>query len=215
MIDWALLLMTFTALLWAAYADWRRKRAEIRSAATTLTLESVGSEDSALQRHILGEAKEILAFGSRAAERNSDGMKDIQGMVSHAESSVQALGQSSERVGAIIHAIGDIAEQTNLLALNAAIEAARAGDSGRGFAVVADEVRKLAERSGAATKEISSLVADIQLQVKQAVQAMESGAQDVDRQVSLADELGRAFGELGTLIDRLADSDHDSLAEAA
>ncbi len=64
--------------------------------------------------------------------------------------------------------------------MNAAIEAARAGEQGRGFAVVADEVRKLAERTTKATKEIESIVVNIQNQTHKAVKSMEKGKIDVN-----------------------------------
>jgi len=71
---------------------------------------------------------------------------------------MDAITQASGQVGEIVAMIDELAFQTNLLALNAAVEAARAGDQGRGFAVVATEVRNLAQRSGAAAKNIKSLI---------------------------------------------------------
>jgi len=72
--------------------------------------------------------------------------------------SVQGIEQDARRMQEIIGVIDGIAFQTNILALNAAVEAARAGEQGRGFAVVAAEVRMLAGRSGAAAREIRTLI---------------------------------------------------------
>jgi methyl-accepting chemotaxis protein len=97
------------------------------------------------------------------------GHEGISDKVNRSAQTVQEMGNRSEQIGNIVATIEDIASQTNLLALNAAIEAARAGEHGKGFAVVADEVRKLAERSSAATKEISSLIKNIQSSVQDSV----------------------------------------------
>ena len=90
--------------------------------------------------------------------RISMALEDINERMQSMTTAANELGDASGTIGRAVHLISEITDQTNLLALNAAIEAARAGEVGRGFAVVADEVRKLAERTKAATSEISHIV---------------------------------------------------------
>ncbi|WP_259639489.1 methyl-accepting chemotaxis protein, partial [Pseudomonas syringae] len=83
-----------------------------------------------------------------------------------------------------------------LLALNAAIEAARAGEQGRGFAVVADEVRLLAQNTGKSTKEIAGMIEKIQAGVRETVESMRSGVQEVNEGVEMAGTAGQAIIEI-------------------
>ncbi|WP_308418407.1 methyl-accepting chemotaxis protein [Iodobacter ciconiae] len=80
--------------------------------------------------------------------------------------------------------------------MNAAIEAARAGEQGRGFSVVADEVRKLAERTSQSTLEIATMVGQIQSGTREAIVQMESGVQQANASVVLANEAGTAIEDI-------------------
>lgn len=135
----------------------------------------------------------IAKEGGKVVSETIEGMNRVALVVKKSAETVQALGKSSDQIGEIIQVIDDIADQTNLLALNAAIEAARAGEQGRGFAVVADEVRKLAERTTKATKEIATMIKQIQKDTEGAVVSMKLGTEEVEKGKALADRAGQSL----------------------
>jgi methyl-accepting chemotaxis protein len=106
------------------------------------------------------QASRLAAEARNAADGGS-------GVVGAAVSAMAQIEESSRRVSEVVGLIEEIAFQTNLLALNAAVEAARAGDAGRGFAVVASEVRALAEKAARASRDVKSLIAGSNSQVRQ------------------------------------------------
>ena len=156
--------------------------------------------------------------GSEAVQNTIRGMDEMREQIQETAKRIKRLGESSQQIGEILELINDIAEQTNILSLNAAIQAAMAGEAGRGFAVVADEVQRLAERSGAATKQISGLVKTIQTDTNEAVVSMEKATNGVVEATRLADTAGQSLGEIESVSEQLSDLivqiAHDALEQS-
>ncbi|CAM5355529.1 methyl-accepting chemotaxis protein [Thauera mechernichensis] len=158
-------------------------------------------------------AAELVDKASADTHSALDIMQEMVGRVEQAASQVtasqadvQSLAASSKQIGGIVGVIREIAEQTNLLALNAAIEAARAGEQGRGFAVVADEVRKLAERTASSTREISTLIHEIQQHVDSTVDSMQAAGVNVSGSLELVSRTEAALRSIGDSSERVAQS---------
>ncbi len=123
--------------------------------------------------------------GMTAAREAIGGMHDIKEAVEATATVVNRLGKRSHEIGQILKVIDEVTDQTGLLALNAAILASQAGEHGKGFAVVAEEIKDLAERTAASTQEIASLIASVQEETAESVQAMSRGLVAVERGVDL------------------------------
>jgi methyl-accepting chemotaxis protein len=155
-------------------------------------VQSNANETARLSEEVAHDAER----GAEAILKTIGEIYRIKESSQEAVSVISNLGSRIDAIGQILNVIDDVAEQTNLLALNAAIIAAQAGEHGKGFAVVADEIKDLAERAGASTKEIADLIKTIQSESKNAISAVERGAQNVDRGVEVSNEAERALKKI-------------------
>jgi methyl-accepting chemotaxis protein len=143
--------------------------------------------------------------GGAVMEAASITMEKIAAATHTVSERMNSLAQRSGEIGKVVSVIQEISEQTNLLALNAAIEAARAGEHGRGFAVVAGEVRRLAERTKAATEEISTTISSIQDETRQTLGVMQESRSAVENGMA---ETGRARKSLADTIEASKQVEH-------
>lgn len=148
-------------------------------------------------------ARENAQAGAEAMVKTIRGMAQIRSQVRETSRTIKRLGEVSQEIGQIIEVIDDIADQTTMLAMNAALAAAQAGEHGRGFAIVAEQVGKLAERSAEATREVATLVRNIQMETNAAVVAMETGTRDVVEGSRLADIAGERLSAIDSVVAEL------------
>jgi methyl-accepting chemotaxis protein len=178
----------------------RRQRQELDHLATAITEMTATADSVAVDINELAaaadESMRKTEEGDRVVQHSLEGIGNLTKEIRYGSEVVAALEEKSQQIGVVIDVIKNIAEQTNLLALNAAIEAARAGEQGRGFAVVADEVRTLAGRTQDSTKQIESIITDLQSGVGRAVVVMADSAGHAEEASTQAATIGDTLGSV-------------------
>ncbi|MBZ9791837.1 methyl-accepting chemotaxis protein [Rhizobium sp. 3T7] len=174
-------------------------------------------ETAAAVTQIVGTVQQSAKRAEEAGQLVAQTVEVAQKSNAVVVAAVGAMGRiegSAREIGNIVGVIDEIAFQTNLLALNAGVEAARAGEAGKGFAVVAQEVRELAQRSAVAAREIKTLIACSDAQVREGVSLVNDTGHTltliaesvtdirvhIDAIVEGAREQSAALGEIGSAI---------------
>ncbi len=96
---------------------------------------------------------------SRLMAEVESSIRGVQDSVSLGLKEISSITETMAQIQEKAKIINEIVFQTKLLSFNASVEAARAGDAGKGFAVVAGEMANLAAVSGAAARDIESILA--------------------------------------------------------
>ena len=119
-------------------------------------------------------------------EESNNTLLEIATNVKRSGDSIESVEKALESTNQLLEGIIDITDQIKLLALNASIEAARAGDAGRGFNVVAGEIKSLSEETEQLTSEIREAINNINIEIKNTDQIIESGLDSIEGVEELA-----------------------------
>ncbi len=127
------------------------------------------AELSSSSNQVAEKGKVVVLDMIKAIEDISTSNTNIMTQVEESNKKISEIVKVISEIGDKTKVINDIVFQTKLLSFNASVEAARAGEQGKGFAVVAEEVGNLAQMSGNAAEEISSMLDESILKVRNIV----------------------------------------------
>ncbi len=178
---------------------------------TESTLKQVADMESASNKISAGirRISENADISMERAEKGSDDIKqyteqlsEVNGIMNQISGVASQLHTSTQEMNTIIESISNISSMTTLLSLNASIEAARAGQAGRGFAVVATEIKKLADDTKEAASRIGSIISQVQDNVVEMTDKMETGLAQLGRSNEIARVTQGSFQDIreGTLV---------------
>ncbi|WP_028314992.1 methyl-accepting chemotaxis protein [Desulfatibacillum aliphaticivorans] len=139
--------------------------------------------------------------GKSATNAMGDGVDVITRQVVEVGESVANLSAQAVRISEIIDMVDEVAHQSELLSVNASIEAAKAGEFGKGFQVVAAEVKTLSEQSKGATRQVRSILKEIQVAADRAIKAAEKCSLSAQEGEGLNNRTVQAINKLAQNID--------------
>ncbi len=139
---------------------------------------------------------EAAERGRERVDKTIEGMNSIASSTETVQQVITALCGRIEDIGQIVDVIDDVADETSLLALNASIISAQAGEHGRAFAIVSNQIKGLASRVTSNTKEITSLVQDLQTESLNAIHVIQEGVSHAESGVALSVEAGATLQEI-------------------
>ncbi|GAA0444903.1 MULTISPECIES: methyl-accepting chemotaxis protein [Sphingomonas] len=155
-------------------------------------------------------AQEVIAAAQATAQTSDTGrtavhdtaraMDAIREQAEAVAGNIVALSEKTQTIGDIIATVNDVSERSHLLALNASIEAAAAGEQGRSFAIVASEMKTLADQAKSATRNVRSILGDIQRGINASVMLTEEAVKRVASGKERTDASQSAINELATRV---------------
>ncbi len=143
----------------------------------------------------------VTGTGQNDIRRVTEEIENIKQSIMILSGTVEKAENITKKIGNIIGVIQEIASQTNLLALNASIEAARAGDAGRGFAVVAEEIKNLADSSAGSAQDISKLIKEVELIVRDTVEQTNTNVKKIESSVAAVGQSEESFSDISVAVD--------------
>lgn len=145
----------------------------------------------------------VTGTGQKDIQRVTSEIEDIKNSIMVLSNTVERAEKITRKISNIINVIQEIASQTNLLALNASIEAARAGDAGRGFAVVAEEIKNLADNSAKSAQDISKLIKEVELIVRDTVEQTNINVKKIESSVVTVGQSEESFSDIAVAVDMI------------
>ncbi len=181
------------------------ENAAVLKESADVTASSIAEMDSSI-KEVEGNARQTAAItegvrrdaeaGETSMAATLAGIREIGNASRITSEVIRSLSRKAQNIGAILSVIEEVTDQTSLLSLNAAIIAAQAGEHGRGFAVVAREIRELADRTGSSTREITQMVEGIQVETRQAVEAIARAEERVQEGERLSLQTGELLSRI-------------------
>ncbi|MFA4793537.1 methyl-accepting chemotaxis protein [Leptospira kirschneri] len=142
-------------------------------------------------RQVHSALVETKADADRMKGETKSGEEALKGT----QKAMEAIDESTTKMGATVNVIREITDRIGLLSLNASIEAARAGEAGKGFAVVAQEIAKLGEQTQENAKRITSAISE-------ALNATKSGREVIESMQTVFQRIGNT---VGATLDRISE----------